>query len=441
MVGSAQRKKTEQEKFVEKFSSYYTPAVVVIAVIIAALPPLFLGKSWPVWFVRGITMLVLACPCAFVISTPVSVVSGVTSAAKNGVLIESGTSLETMGDVKVMAFDKTGTLTESKLTVTDVIPLNGSRREDVIRCAYGIEERSEHPIAEAIVNHVEKKNDASYDQRIEEFEVISGKGVKARLHGEEHYAGKPSLIEELGFNLDHVHHSSDSERVKQEATRMCTRENCLNLVGETIPRLQSQGKTVVLVTGGNEIVGVIAVADRIKLEAKDVIQNLNSSGINTVMLTGDNENTTRAIAEKIGIEDYRAELMPDEKVKALKELSEEYGNIAMVGDGINDAPALAKADVGIVMGAAGTDTALDTADIALMNDDLSKLPYLYDLSARAKNIIRENIFSSLGIKAALAIGVPLGYVTITLAVIAGDAGMTLGVTGNAMRLSRIKPEF
>ncbi|KXB03431.1 cadmium ABC transporter ATPase, partial [candidate division MSBL1 archaeon SCGC-AAA261F19] len=438
MVESAERKKTKHEKFVEKFSSYYTPTVVIIAITIGALPPLLLGGFWASWFVRGITMLVLACPCAFVISTPVSVVSGITNAAKNGVLIESGTSLEAMGEVKVMAFDKTGTLTREKLTVTDVIPLNGRSEEDVITCACGVEERSEHPIAEAIVRHVQEEHDISHDHGIEEFEEISGKGVKASLKGKEHYAGKPSLMEELGFDLEHVHHSSDSKKVMQEATRMCTKENCLNLIDGTIPRLQSEGKTVILVTSEDELEGIIAIADEVRPEAKRVIETLNSYGIRTVMLTGDNENTAKAIAERIGIKDYRAELMPDEKVEAIGQLSGEYGNTAMVGDGINDAPALAVADVGIAMGAAGTDTALETADIALMQDDLSKLPYLQNLSVRTKTVIRENIFTSLGIKAALAIGVPLGYVTITLAVLAGDAGMTLGVTGNAMRLSKIK---
>ncbi|PTD93711.1 cadmium-transporting ATPase [archaeon SCG-AAA382B04] len=441
VVEDAKRKKTKHEKFVEKFSSYYTPGVVIIAIVIGALPPLLLGEPWAIWFVRAITMLVLACPCAFVISTPVSVVSGITSAAKNGVLIESGTTLEALGEVKVMAFDKTGTLTKGDLTVTDIIPLNGQSQKDVIRSACGVEERSEHPIADAIVNHVKENHDISHDHSIEEFREIKGKGVKANLEGEEHYAGKPSLIEELGFDLEHVHHSSNMRRVKQEATRMCSRENCLNLVEETIPRLQNEGKTAILVTRKNELVGIIAVADEVRPEAGKVVEKLNSFGIKTVMLTGDNENTAKAIAGRIGIDDYRAELMPEEKVEAIRQLSKEYGNTAMIGDGINDAPALAAADIGIAMGAAGTDTALETADIALMQDDISKLPYLQNLSARAKTVIRENIFASLGIKAALAIGVPLGYVTITLAVLAGDAGMTLGVTGNAMRLSKIKPEL
>jgi len=437
MVESAERKKTRHEKFVNKFSSYYTPVVVLAAVAVAIIPPIALAEPWASWFVRGITMLVLACPCAFVISTPVSVVSAITSAARNGVLIESGTTLEAMSEVKVMAFDKTGTLTEGELTITDVIPLNGKSRKEVIETACGLEERSDHPIAEAIVTHVKEEHDISHDHGIEGFEEISGKGVRASLKGQQHYAGKPSLMEELGFDLGHVHHSGDSKKVTQEASNLCHQGNCLDLAEDTIPRLQKEGKTVILVTSKEELQGVVAVADRLRSDATTTIEKLKSAGIRPVMLTGDNENTAKAIADRIGVEEFRAALLPDEKVKAVKELSAKYGSVAMVGDGINDAPALAAADVGIAMGAAGTDTALETADIALMKDDLSKLPYLYALSSRAKQVIRQNIFTSLGLKALLAVGVPLGYVTIALAVLLGDAGMTVGVTSNAMRLARV----
>ncbi|MFW6071712.1 MAG: heavy metal translocating P-type ATPase [Candidatus Bipolaricaulota bacterium] len=437
MVENAERKKTKHEKFVDKFSNYYTPVVVVAAIAVAGIPPIALGEPWAKWFVRGITMLVLACPCAFVISTPVSVVSGITSAAKNGVLIESGTTLEATSEIKVAAFDKTGTLTRGELTITDVIPLNGKSQEEVIKCACGVEERSDHPIAEAIVDHVREEHEISHDHGIEGFEEIAGKGVKASLKGEKHYAGKPSLMEELGFDLGHVHHSADDRKVEQEASKLCKKGNCLDLTERTIPRLQAEGKTVILVTAEEELEGIIAVADEVKPSAKETIEKLNSFGIRTVMLTGDNENTAEAIAGSLGITDYRGELMPNEKVEAIKELSEKYGSVAMIGDGINDAPALAAADVGIAMGAAGTDTALETADIALMEDDISKLPYLYRLSTKARKVIRQNILTSLGLKALLAVGVPLGYVTIALAVLLGDAGMTIGVTSNAMRLSSV----
>ena len=439
MVEDAQSNKTEREQFVDRFAGYYTPVVVGIAVLIAFVPPLVFGFPWVTYIVYGITMLVLACPCAFVISTPVSVVSGITSAAKNGVLIKGGNYLEAMGAVEAIAMDKTGTLTKGELTVTDIVPLNDNTEAAVLRCARGLESRSEHPIAEAIVD---RADEASVDDRVVNgFESITGKGVRADLDGVPHYAGKPGLFEELGFDLSHVHATTDGGVVTTKSRDMCERNDCLDLLAETVPELQSEGKTVILVGTEDEIEGIIAVADEIRPTAKPAVQSLHDRGVeHIVMLTGDNKRTARAIAEEVGVDAFRAELLPDEKVEAIRELDEEYDGVAMVGDGVNDAPALATATVGVAMGAAGTDTALETADIALMSDDLSKLPYLYELSHDANSVIRQNIWTSLGAKALLAAGVPFGLVPVWLAVLAGDAGMTLGVTGNAMRLSRIRPE-
>ena len=438
MVEDAQANKTEREQFVERFSSYYTPLMVVVAVAVAAIPPIAFGLDWVTWFVYGITMLVLACPCAFVISTPVSVVSGITSAAKNGVLIKGGTHLEAMGSVEAVAVDKTGTLTKGELTVTDVVPLNGNSEADVLRCARGLEARSEHPIGEAIVSHAEGTGVAA--REVDDFESVTGKGVRADLDGVPHFAGKPGFFEELGFDLEHVHVTGPGEALSAEVRQLCDRHGCLNLVEDTIPRLQSEGKTVVVVGTEDDLEGVVAVADEVRPDARETVAKLREAGLSVVMLTGDNEGTARAIAEQVGVDDFRAGLLPEDKVAAVEGLLDEYGSVAMVGDGINDAPALATATVGVAMGAAGTDTALETADIALMADDLSKLPYLYELSHRANNVIRQNIWASLAIKAVLAVGVPFGYVSVALAVLAGDAGMTMGVTGNAMRLARIRPD-
>ncbi|WP_135666882.1 heavy metal translocating P-type ATPase [Halorhabdus rudnickae] len=439
MVEDAQSNKTEREQFVERFSSYYTPVIVGFAVLVAIIPPLLFGASWPTFIVYGLTLLVLACPCAFVISTPVSVVSGITSAANNGVLIKGGNHLEAMGAVEAIAMDKTGTITKGELTVTDVVPLNGNSEEDVLRCARGLESRSEHPIGDAIVELADESDVG--EPTIEDFESITGKGVEADLDGKKHYAGKPALFEELGFDLDHVHATTDGGVVTTMSQQMCERNDCVDLLEETVPELQSQGKTVVLVGTKDEIEGVIAVADDIRPGAKQAIQQLHDRGVeHIIMLTGDNERTARAIAAEVGVDEFRAELLPDEKVEAINELDDQYGGVAMIGDGVNDAPALATATVGVAMGAAGTDTALETADIALMSDDLSKLPYLYELSHDANGVIRQNIWSSLAVKAGLAVAVPFGVVPIWLAVLAGDAGMTTAVTGNAMRLSRIKPE-
>ena len=461
LVEDAQADKTDREQFVERFSAYYTPVVVAFAVVVALSTPFVFGVTWPTALVYGLTLLVLACPCAFVISTPVSVVSGITSAAKNGVLIKGGTHLEAMGAVDTVAFDKTGTLTTGELAVTDVIGVNGSSEEDVLRCARGLEGRSEHPVGEAIVAAA---GDAGVTESevpdVDGFESLTGKGVRGRLDGTPHVAGKPGLFEEFGFDLSHVHAATDGGTVTRTTQRLCERNDCVDLLEGIVPELQSEGKTVVLVgragrgpaghrmqsgdTDG-EIEGVIAVADEVRPGAARAVARLKELGVSrTVMLTGDNERTARAVAEAVGVDEFRAELLPEAKVDAVRELADgpagDDGGVAMVGDGINDAPALATATVGIAMGAAGTDTALETADIALLADDLSKLPYLYELAGDANSVIRQNVWTSLGLKALLAIGVPFGYVPIWLAVLAGDAGMTIGVTANAMRLSRLRPE-
>jgi Cd2+/Zn2+-exporting ATPase len=269
---------------------------------------------------------------------------------------------------------------------------------------------------------------------------MTGKGVQASLDGTPHYAGKPALFESLGFDLGHVHAVADGGDLDREVRDLCDRQGCLNLVEDTIPRLQAEGKTIVLVGTEERLEGIIAVADEVRPDAPETVQRLQDLGVETVMLTGDNEGTARAIAEQVGIDHFRAELLPEEKVAAIEDLQAEYDGVAMVGDGINDAPALATATVGIAMGAAGTDIAIETADIALMGDDISRLPYLAELSRDANAVIRQNIWASLAVKAILAVGVPLQLVTVAIAVLVGDAGMTLGDTGNAMRLSRIKPD-
>jgi Cd2+/Zn2+-exporting ATPase len=438
LVEDAQANKTDREQFVDRFAGYYTPIVVGLALVAMVVPPL-LGASWSQWFVYGLTLLVLACPCAFVISTPVSVVSGLTSAAKNGVLIKGGDHLEAMGAVDAVALDKTGTLTRGELTVTDVIGLEDTDERGLLACARAVEARSEHPIAEAIT---ERAEEADADEKpVANFEAIPGNGVRADVDGETHYAGKPALFEDLGFDLSHVHAATDGGvAVAPPPAETCPQDNCVDLLGEMIPKLQAAGKTVVLVGTEDRLEGVIAVADEIRPGVESTVERLHALGVEcVVMLTGDNERTARAIAEEVGVDEYRAELLPEQKVEAIEELEAEYGEVAMVGDGINDAPALATATVGIAMGAAGTDTAIETADIALLGDDISKLPYLRELAGRANGVIRQNIWASLGVKAALVVAVPFGLVPIWVAVLLGDAGMTVGVTGNAMRLSRVRP--
>jgi Cd2+/Zn2+-exporting ATPase len=441
MVQGAQEKKTEKEQFVDRFSGYYTPAVVVLAILTAAVPPLALGWPWQTWFIRGLTLLVIACPCAFVISTPVSVVSGITSAAKNGVLIKGGNHLEAMGEVDAIALDKTGTLTKGELAVTDVIPFGNHSESDVLRYGAGVEQRSEHPIAEAVLTRADE-GDVTDLPAPSDFESLTGKGIRATIDDETYFVGKPALFEELGFDLPQARRATDGGAVSEEVTADSDlAEQEKEYADHVLAGLEEEGRTIVLVGTETELVGGIAIADEVRSTSRRAVERLHELGVGrVVMLTGDNEGTAHAIAEQVGVDEYRAELLPDQKVEAIDELREEYGDIAMVGDGVNDAPALATATVGVAMGAAGTDTALETADIALMGDDLSKLPYLYELSHKAGSVIQQNIWASLGVKALLAIGVPLGYVSVAVAVVVGDMGMSLGVTGNAMRLSRIVPD-
>ncbi len=460
LVQGAQAEKTETEQFVDRFAGYYTPIVVVLAVLTAVIPPLAIADpiavdvagyglvfagDWGTWFVRGLTLLVIACPCAFVISTPVSVVSGITSAARNGVLIKGGTHLEAMGRVDVVALDKTGTLTKGELAVTDVVPFGAADGPTLLRRAAEIERRSEHPIAAAIAERTEAAGVSDLAEPTA-FESLTGRGVRAEVRDEIHYAGKPALFEELGFDLSRAGIATDGGRtVGTDATgseREGADDDAVGTpVAERIAALEHDGKTVVLVGTETELLGLIAIADEVRPGARRAIERLRDLGVGrVVMLTGDNEGTARAIAEQVGVDEYRAGLLPEEKVAAIEALRAEHGGVAMVGDGINDAPALATAEVGIAMGAAGTDTALETADIALMADDIAKLPYLYALSHAANDVIRQNVWASLGVKFLLALGVPLGLVTVAIAVVVGDMGMSLGVTGNAMRLSRIEPD-
>ncbi|WP_144922487.1 heavy metal translocating P-type ATPase [Halorubrum salsamenti] len=454
LVQGAQAEKTETERFVDRFAGYYTPVVVVLAILTAAIPPLVIAEpiavdvagygitfaaDWGTWFVRGLTLLVIACPCAFVISTPVSVVSGITSAAKNGVLIKGGNHLEAMGDVDAVALDKTGTLTKGELAVTDLLPLGDADEGTLLRLAAALERRSEHPIATAVLDRADRAGVNDLPEPTE-FESLTGKGIRAEIDGETYYAGKPALFEELGFDLSRARAETDGGVVAEggpEAADTAPGE----FADGALAALEREGKTVVLVGTATELTGAVAVADEVRRDSKRAVERLRELGVErVVMLTGDNEGTARAIAEQAGVDEYRSDLLPEEKVDAVESLQAEYGEVAMVGDGINDAPALATAEVGVAMGAAGTDTALETADIALMGDDVGKLPYLYALSHTANGVIRQNVWASLGVKFLLALGVPLGLVSVAVAVVVGDMGMSLGVTGNAMRLSGIEPE-
>jgi Zn2+/Cd2+-exporting ATPase len=408
LVEEAEASRSPSERFVEKFARYYTPAVTILAVILVVVPPVALGAPFSVWFVRGLTLLVISCPCAMVISTPVAVVSGITSAARNGVLIKGGVHLEALAGVRAVAFDKTGTLTTGEPSVVEVVtsPSSGLDREELLAIAAALEERSEHPIAAAIRRAA---SDAGLKNgtRITDFEALAGRGARARLDGKLHQIGRPELFAEGAA-------AWQSE----------------------LDRMAAAGYTPVCIGDDSRVLGVLAVADKAREGARDVIEALRRQGIKRiVMLTGDHEATARTVAQRLGVDEYHAGLLPDEKVDKIREIETALGSVAMVGDGVNDAPALAAATVGIAMGAAASDVALETADVALMADDLGGLPYLFRLSRRSERVIRQNIAASIALKLSLAAGVPLGLVSLITAVLVGDMGASLAVTSNALRLA------
>ncbi|MEE9575925.1 MAG: cation-translocating P-type ATPase [Gemmatimonadota bacterium] len=412
LVREAQTRRSPTEEFVERFARYYTPAVTGLAALTMLAPPLLGLGSALTWFVRGLTLLVIACPCALVIATPVTVVSAITSAARNGVLIKGGEYLEAFGGVCAMAFDKTGTLTYGRLEVTDVVPLSGGSEEGLLRLAAAVEARSEHPIARAIVTRAGRAavGGAPGDTAdVTDFRARPGRGVVARVHGAEVRVGTLEMFPGL-----------------PAPGRMS--------------ELEREGKTVVLVGRDGEVAALIALADALRPEAPEVLRQLRRQGIHEqVMLTGDHEWVARAIGDRLGIDRVLASLLPEEKVDAVRKLVADHRGVAMVGDGVNDAPALAASSVGIAMGGAGSPAAIETADIALMADDLHMLPYSRRISRLARRLVRFNIGLALGLKLVLAVGAVGGVVSLLVAVLVGDMGASLAVTLNAMRLARLRP--
>ena len=404
MVEDAEERRAPSEQFVRKFARYYTPAVTLLALVVILLPPLVFEASFEEWFIRGLTLLVIACPCALVISTPVAVVSGITSAARNGVLVKGGNHLEALSQVRAVVFDKTGTLTQGRPQVTEILALDGHSEEQILRIAAALEQRSQHPLGRAIVERAGGED----SPRVEAFESLTGEGVRGRIDGTTYMVGRPEWF--------------------------------ANGAVATVEQLQRDGKTVVLVGTESSVIGAVALADTVRPNARDAIAELSKQGIGrVVMLTGDNEQVAASVAAQLGIAEWRADLLPQQKAATTAELGEVHGGVAMVGDGVNDAPALAAATVGIAMGAAGSDAALETADVALMADDIGKLPYLFELSQTSRRVIRQNVWLSILIKFALVAGVFPGMVSLIFAILVGDMGTSLLVTGNALRLARIRP--
>lgn len=405
LVRQAQSEKSSTESIVERFSKYYTPVVVGSAVLVALLPPLILKADIVTWIYRSLILLVVSCPCALTISTPVSMVSAITGSARNGVLIKGGKHVESLAEVRMVLFDKTGTLTTGRLEVSDVVSLSPTSGE-ILQLAASLEAKSEHPIAKAILERANKEKLPLID--VTRFQSIRGEGITGIIDGKEILAGKRELFQDI------------SEKTL-----------------ERLEELQAQGKTAIFVGKGGKVVGIIALKDGIKNTAFRAIKELRERGVEAAVISGDNRVTTAAIAKEVGVDHYHAELLPEDKMDEVDELKKKYGKVAMVGDGVNDAPALAKASVGIVMGALGSDVSIETADIALMQDDLSKIPYALDLSRKTLQVVKQNIAASILIKAAIAILAFFGLITLAIAVGVGDMGLSLAVILNAIRLRRV----
>ena len=408
LVEQAQAQRAPSQALVERFARVYTPAVIALAVAVAILPPLALHLSWHAWVYRALVLLVVACPCALVISTPVSIVAALAGAARKGVLIKGGMHLERTSQIQCVAFDKTGTLTRGVPEVVEVVALDGAGVASIVGLAASVEHRSAHPIAQAILQHAAASQ--IFALPADDVSALSGRGTEGRVGGEQVLLGNHRLFEE--------------------------RQLCSPAIHEHLDKMSASGRTPVLVARNGAAIGIIAIADTARATGRDAVEMLRRQGVKAiVMLTGDSFGTAKAMAAELGVDEFRAELLPEDKVAAVAELRKKYGSVAMVGDGVNDAPALAYADVGIAMGVAGSDAALETADVALMADDLLKIPYAFRLSRATVRNIKVNLAISVALKAAFLVAAVAGVATLWMAVIA-DTGASVIVIANALRLLR-----
>jgi len=405
-VEEAQANKTSYQTFADSFGKIYTPAMFVLGVLVATIPPLLFGAQWYPFIYRGLVVFVVSCSCGLALSVPVAVVAGMANAARNGTVFKGGAYLEIIDRVKAIAFDKTGTLTIGRPEVTDIISLNGITDIELLRLAGCIESRSGHPIAAAIVRKAKESN-VYAGLAVEDFEEKSGLGVQAKIDGHYYVMGNPRFQQEIGVPVEQA----------QEAAAA----------------LEGEGKTVVMISKESGVLGLFAIADGMRPGVKESLQRLKSAGIMTVMLTGDNERSARTIAAMAGVDEYYAQLMPDGKVKAIKELREKYGSVAMVGDGINDAPAMAVSNVGVAMGAAGSDIAIEAGDVVLMSDDLAKIGYIRNLSRRVITTIKQNIVVSLVNIAFMVAAALMGYLGLVTGLLLNECSAIL-VIFNAVRL-------
>ncbi len=410
LVEEAQNKKAPSQTAVERFARYYTPSVFVLAIGVALVPPLFFGALFTDWLYRSLVLLVIACPCALVISTPVTLASAMTNAARNGILIKGGRHLELLSAIGAVAFDKTGTVTQGRATVTDIVTLNALSTEEILRIAAAAELHSEHHLAEALLRKAKESGIQMTDIVTEDFSSITGKGIRTRVDGTTYIVGNHLLMEELGV--------------------------CSPLVEQNLAALEGAGKTVVILADEKMVLGLIAVSDQIRTEGQSTVRKLHELGVERVtLLTGDNHGTAMAVAKQLEVDELRSGLLPEGKLRAIEEMRERYGLVAMVGDGINDAPALAAADVGIAMGGAGSDIALETGNVVLLSDNIEKIPHAIVLGKKAVRIIWQNISIALVTKSVFLVLGVFGWTSLWLAILADD-GAALIVILNALRVLR-----
>jgi len=412
-IEEAQAKKISFQRFSDKFSNTYTPAMFVLGIAVAVIPPLLFGAQWMPFIYRGLVVFVVSCSCGLALSVPVAVVAAMANAARKGVVFKGGAYFEAAKKVKVIAFDKTGTLTIGRPEVTDVITFDKLSHVELLTLAASIECRSGHPLANAIVRKAKESN-ISIEVNLEEFADVTGKGVKAKINGHQCFAGSARFLQE---NEISTHEYQDQ-----------------------IASLENQGKTTILVGQEDKLIGILAIADALRPGAKETLRIIREQGTRTVMLTGDNERCAKAIAAQAGVDEYYAQLLPEDKVQVVKNLKEKYGSVAMVGDGVNDAPAMAVSNVGIAMGAAGTDVAIEAGDIVLMSDDLSKINYVRELSRNTVNNIKQNIAVSLINIAFMVTAALLGYLGLVTGLLLNEIS-ALVVIGNALRLLTSKGKF
>ncbi|TET57811.1 MAG: cation-translocating P-type ATPase [Promethearchaeota archaeon] len=406
-VKIAQQNKSDHEKFIEKFAKYYTPIILLSSILVMTIPPL-LGLRFVDWFYRGLILLVVSCPCALTLSTPLANIASLTKLAREGILVKGNKFIEELQNIEAFAFDKTGTLTEGKLKIFDILSYNGANKQDIINIAASLESLSEHPIGKAIVNQAKEMKLAF--QTVDDFEVIKGKGIKGKINGEIFYVGSYNFMKELNYELPI----------------------------DDIQNIETSGTIPILLGNQQHLLGIISIRDVLRVTAPILINGLKKRGYETILISGDNQNVCNSIGACLDIDKAYGEHLPDQKLQEIKNLKQKYKGVAMVGDGINDAPALALADLGIAIGASATDITLEAADIIVIGDDLKKILTYVDIAKKTNKKIKQNIWTSILVKVSFAILTVIGLMTLWLAVGIGDMGISLAILVNSLTIFRYK---